>query len=153
MRRKKAVTVAAAITLLVVLVVTYIVPQPVVTQNVIVTRVVDGDTIIVEGGDSIRLLDIDTPERGEPCASNATALLKYLIDGKEVTLVSGREDRDLYGRFLRYVFLNDTMINLVMVREGFANLYIVNRDPRYYDAFIQAEQAAKKENLCVWGVN
>ncbi|HLC67787.1 MAG TPA: thermonuclease family protein [archaeon] len=149
MRRKKAVPVAAAITLLIIAL-TYIIPQPVVTEDVIVTRVVDGDTIIVEGGDSIRLLDIDTPERGEPCASNATALLKYLVDGKEVTLVSGKEDKDVYGRFLRYVFLNDTMINLVMVREGFANLYIINRDPRYYDAFIQAEQAAKKENLCVW---
>src|SRR3989338_10527149 len=94
MRRKKAVPVAAAITLLIIAL-TYIIPQPVVTENVIVTRVVDGDMIMVEGGDSIRLLDIDTPERGEPCASNATALLKYLIDGKEVTLVSGKEDKEI----------------------------------------------------------
>ena len=150
MRRKKAVPIAAAITLAVVFIVTYLVPQPVVTENVIVTRIVDGDTIIVEGGDRIRLLDIDTPEKGKPCASNATELLAYLIDGEEVTLVSGKEDKDVYGRLLRYVFLNDTLVNLVLVREGYAHLYIVNRDPRYYDAFIQAEQAAKKENLCVW---
>ena len=149
MKRSKAVTISAAIVLIIVLAMSFV-PQPVVVTHVIVTRVVDGDTIVVEGGETIRLLDIDTPEKGEPCAANATQRLKQLVDSKEVALVSGVENKDKYSRLLRYVFVNDTMINLVLVREGLANLYIFNRDPRYYDYFIQAEQAAKKENLCVW---
>ncbi len=148
--RRRPVTLAAAIVLLIAAIVSYFpAPAPLNTAAV-VTRVVDGDTIVVEGGESVRLLDIDTPEKGEPCAANATNRLKQLVDGKEVTLVSGTENRDKYDRLLRYVFLNDTLINLVMVREGWANLYIFNKDPRFYDSFLEAEQAAKAEKLCVW---
>lgn len=152
MRRRKAASISAIVVMIIVLAVNYLVPQPTIVTHAVATRIVDGDTIVVEGGERVRLLDIDTPENGEPCSANATARLKGLIDGKEVALVSGVEDKDVYGRLLRYVFLNDTLINVQMVREGWANLYIVNKDPRYYDYFIQAEQAAKKENLCVWSL-
>ena len=150
MRRKKTLSLAAAIVLIIVYAVNYLIPAPTVTTIAAVTRVIDGDTIVVEGGERVRLLDIDTPERGEECYTNATNRLKDLIDGKEVTLISGKEDKDVYDRLLRYVFLNDTFINQVMVREGFANLYIVNKDPRYYDMLREAEQAAKADGLCVW---
>jgi len=143
-------TLAAAIVLLIAAIISYLPSPAPPSTSVIVTRVVDGDTIVVEGGESVRLLDIDTPEKGEPCATNATNRLKELIDNREVILLSGTEDRDKYDRLLRYVFLNDTLINLVMVREGWANLYIFNKDPRFYDSFIEAEQLAKAENLCVW---
>ncbi len=149
MRKKTIVSVAAAVLLLLAaLVQYYIQSQP--TQTVsVVTRVIDGDTIVVEGGERVRLLDIDTPEKGEPCATNATNRLKELIDGKEIILEKRGEDRDVYDRLLRYVFLNDTLVNLVMVREGWANLYVVEKS-QYYSYFVEAEQAAKKEGLCVW---
>jgi micrococcal nuclease len=148
MRRR--LTLAAAIVILIAAIINLF-PAAAPDTTVVVTRVVDGDTIVVEGGESVRLLDIDTPEKGEPCAANATNRLKDLIDNKEVLLVSGKENRDKYDRLLRYVFLNDTLINLVMVREGWANLYIFNKDPRFYESFLEAEQLAKAENLCVWG--
>jgi micrococcal nuclease len=148
MRRR--LTLAAAIVILIAAIINLF-PAAAPDTLTVVTRVVDGDTIVVEGGESVRLLDIDTPEKGEPCAANATNRLKDLIDNKEVLLVSGKENRDKYDRLLRYVFLNDTLINLVMVREGWANLYIFNKDPRFYESFLEAEQLAKAENLCVWG--
>lgn len=120
------------------------------TESRIVTRIVDGDTIVVEGGDRVRLLDIDTPEKGQSCYTEAKDRLAELIDGKEVILEKGKEDKDVYGRLLRYIFINDTLINLQMVREGLANLYFYYKDTPYYSYFIEAEQAAKSENLCVW---
>lgn len=116
----------------------------------IVTRVVDGDTIDVEGGERVRLQDIDTPERGEECYSEATNRLKELVDGKLVVLERRGEDRDVYDRLLRYVFVDDVMVNLILVREGYANLFLIDKDSPYYQQFIEAEQAAKAEQGCVW---
>jgi micrococcal nuclease len=150
MKRRKLSLAAGIVVAIIVFSVNYLIPAPTITTIATVTRVIDGDTIVVEGGERVRLLDIDTPERGQPCSTNATKRLGELIDGKEITLISGKENRDVYDRLLRYVFLNDTFVNLVLVREGWANLYIVNKDQRYYDSLLEAEQAAKRENLCVW---
>ncbi len=119
-------------------------------EDKIVTRVVDGDTIVVEGGDRIRLLDIDTPERGEACYKEAKDRLTKMIDGKSVTLERTGENKDSYDRLLRYIFYNNTNINLLLVREGLATLYFYNKNTPYYEQLIRAEQSAKKEGLCVW---
>ncbi len=119
-------------------------------EEKIVTRVVDGDTIVVEGGNRIRLLDIDTPERGETCYKEAKNRLAELIDGKLVILEKMNEDKDQYDRLLRYVFYNGTSINVLLVREGLANTYFYNKNTPYYNQLIEAEQVAKREGLCVW---
>lgn len=70
----------------------------------VVYHVVDGDTVDVEGLGRIRIIGIDTPERGECGYQEATDLMEYLVLGKEVTLVPGaRDDRDRYNRLLRYI--------------------------------------------------
>lgn len=119
-------------------------------EEKIVTRVVDGDTIVVEGGDRIRLVNIDTPERGEPCYKEAKDRLTELIDGENVVLERAGENEDSYGRLLRYVFYNSTNINVLLVREGLANTYFYNKNTPYYEELIGAEQAAKGEGSCVW---
>lgn len=72
-----------------------------------VTEVVDGDTVdVVRDGvaETVRLLGIDTPERGDCGYAEATALMTDLVTGRDVTLVEGnRDDRDRYGRLLRYL--------------------------------------------------
>ncbi len=135
------------IVLVLLLVVAVLIQKPVVEDR-LVTRIIDGDTIVVEGGERVRLLDIDTPERGEPCYQEAKDRLEELIDGKEVTLEPHAEDRDRYGRLLRYVFLEDQLINLVLVHEGLATLYVYNKGP-YHNYFVKAEQTAK-EYGCVF---
>ncbi len=156
MKRKKQIIAAAIIVVLIVVL------RPMLIQNSstgsvtgggvdrVVTRIVDGDTIVVEGGDRVRLLDIDTPEKGQSCYTEAKNRLAELIDNKVVSLIKGKEDKDVYGRLLRYVFYNGTNINLLLVREGWANLYFYNKDTPYYNDFIEAEQLAKGEGLCVW---
>jgi len=140
--------------ILIILVIVYIAVSTInnlpVQEAKIVTRIVDGDTIVVEGGERVRLLDIDTPERGEKCYTEAKNRLAELIGGKAIILEKRGQDRDDYNRLLRYVIYNDTLINLQLVREGLANLYIYNKNTPYYNAFVEAEQAAKNEGLCVW---
>lgn len=73
---------------------------------VAVTDVIDGDTIDTTAG-RVRVIGIDTPERGECNFGPATSLLKRLIaqSGNQVVLtaVPGKDDVDRYGRLLRYI--------------------------------------------------
>src|SRR3954451_16257396 len=77
-------------------------------QKGTVTHVVDGDTVDVQLGNRIervRVIGIDTPERGECWAPQATAATRSLAQGKAVTLVGDatQDTRDRYGRLLAYV--------------------------------------------------
>lgn len=106
------------------------------TSTIRATRVVDGDTIeIFQYGkyEKIRMLGIDTPESVDPrkpvqCfAKEATARLKELIMEKDLILTPDmtNDDRDKYGRLLRYVALTDgTSVNAEMIRQGYAYAYI-----------------------------
>lgn len=106
-------------------------PVPTLEPLVVVTRVVDGDTIDTTAG-RIRLIGIDTPERGDCNATAATDALQSLINsaGNQVRLVPGaREDTDRYGRLLRYVEAPDgTDLNLQLVNSGLAVARYDSRD-------------------------
>lgn len=88
----------------------------------IVTRVIDGDTVELDNGDTVRLIGIDAPEIGQPCADMAKQLVENQALNKPVSLPGGaRDDRDRYGRALRYVdidIVNDVGMNLL--RSGMA---------------------------------
>jgi endonuclease YncB( thermonuclease family) len=89
-------------------------------QTVLVTQVVDGDTITVEGGQQVRLIGIDAPERDEDCYAEAKENLKSRILHKEVDLEKDITDKDQYGRSLRYVWLGNKLVNAEIVRAGVA---------------------------------
>ena len=110
-----------------------------------VVRVIDGDTIIVRyrgKEERVRLLCIDTPERGERGFNEATEAMRRLVEGREVVLEfekPGVEARDRYGRLLAYVFLN---VNVEMVRLGHSRFWTKYGRGRYAREF----EAAGKEN-------
>lgn len=58
------------------------------------TKIIDGDTFLIEGGYSVRILGIDADERGYPCYDAAKNGLEELILNKEVRLEKGKEDLD-----------------------------------------------------------
>ncbi|MEL7087710.1 MAG: thermonuclease family protein [Planctomycetota bacterium] len=92
-----------------------------------VTRVIDGDTFRVEyDGDltSVRLLDIDAPERGDPRAAAATEEMRRLVQGQTVRLEfgSGRK-RDGFGRLLCHVFVGDLNVGKHLLDLGLVGLY------------------------------
>lgn len=130
-----------------------------------VTKVVDGDTIVVEINgqkETVRLLGIDTPESVDPrkpveCfALNASLKMKEFVLNKEVILVDEKEsqgDRDRYGRLLRYVYLPDgqkTFVNGEMVKQGYA--FSFREYPtEMQERFNTWEKYARDYNLGLWG--
>jgi hypothetical protein len=86
-----------------------------------ITKVVDGDTVDLSTGATVRLIGIDTPEIGQCGYHEATDRLVSLVGGQTVTLEAGsRDDIDKYGRLLRYVLVNDVDSGGVLVSEGLA---------------------------------
>jgi micrococcal nuclease len=90
-----------------------------VTTSATVIRVVDGDTVELDNGQRVRLLGIDTPEKGEPMANEASDMLRQLIGPGPVKLISCQE-KDPYDRLLSVVWVNNVNVNMTLVREGMA---------------------------------
>ncbi|OFV68312.1 MAG: micrococcal nuclease [Candidatus Syntrophoarchaeum caldarius] len=119
-------------------------------STAVVTSVIDGDTVELQNGERVRLLGINTPEMGQPYYEEATNMLKKLIEGKTVMLEKDVEDKDKYGRLLRYIYIDDRFVNLELVREGYANVYIIPPNTRYSDDFEKAEEEAKNAKRGIW---
>lgn len=125
-------------------------------QSIKVTRVIDGDTIEVEGGQKIRYIGIDTPETVHPNKSlecfgiEASNKNKELVEGKEVELEKDVSETDKYGRLLRYVYIDNIFINDFLVRQGYAHASSYPPDVKYQDLFKSAEQEAKDNSRGLW---
>jgi len=112
------------------------------TRTAVVARTIDGDTIELSNGQSVRIVGIDTPERGECHFKTASRRMASLVEGKKVTLTRSDEDKDRYGRLLRYVNVGTTDAGLRLIKEGLAVARYDSRDgygfhprePRYVAA-------------------
>lgn len=119
-----------------------------------VTRIVDGDTIVVERNNEetkVRLLNIDTPEQGECLYDEATAHLTELIPpGTRVRLEYDQERQDRYGRDLAGVF-TDVFINEQMLIDGFARAITYPPNEKYRQRAEAAEAQARDTGIHVVG--
>ncbi len=118
-----------------------------------VVRVIDGDTIELDSGERVRYIGLDTPElfpRPECGAKAATDQNRSLVGGKRVDLLSGPEERDAYGRLLRYVFADGVFVNAQLVREGHARTSSFSRDERFRQLFAQLGADAEKDGRGLW---
>lgn len=120
-------------------------------SEVLATKVIDGDTIIVEGGFNVRLLGIDADEAGYPCYNEAKKRLEELILNKKIKLEKDITDIDQYKRCLRYVFLGEQDIGLELVKEGLAIARFYEPDVKYKKEIILAEKTAIENKIgCKW---
>ena len=119
-------------------------------EQALVTRVIDGDTLELANRERVRLLGMDTPERGQFLYQEAKVWLKGRIEGHQVILERNGEDRDKYGRLLRYVWFEGRLLNLELVKLGLASVYMMGPEDRYYEDFIRAETAAREAGLGIW---
>jgi len=127
-----------------------------------VTKVVDGDTLeILKYGktEKVRLIGVDTPETLDPrkpvqCfGKEASAKTKGLLTGKSVRLefdsIVGEKDK--YGRLLAYVWNENELVNLKLLKEGYANEYTYRRQKYKYQAdFKNAETLARSQSIGLW---
>ncbi len=118
--------------------------------------VIDGDTIVLDGNEIVRLIGIDTPETKDPrkpvqyYGREAYEFTKGLVEGKKVRLVYDLNEKDKYGRTLAYVYLKDgTFLNAEVVKQGygFAYRYFLFK---YFDEFKQHEREARENEIGLW---
>lgn len=88
-----------------------------------VVKVIDGDTIKLSNGTTVRLIGIDTPEKGKCGYAEAKKKLTKLVQGKKVTVPNPKsvKDKDKYGRALRYVSVGGKDVAPIMIKSGYAN--------------------------------
>lgn len=118
-----------------------------------VTKVIDGDTIIVEGGYRVRYIGIDTPEtypRLEAFGMEAWQANRQMVEGKEVRLEKDISETDKYERLLRYVYVDDTFVNAELVKLGLAEVKAYPPDTKYQDYLEQLEAEAKLAGKGIW---
>ncbi len=125
-------------------------------------RVVDGDTVWVTTAagqsEKVRVLGINTPEVSPPAecwASEATDALSQALarEGSTVELVADpmADDRDQYGRLLRYVEVDQVDVGLQLVEQGHAYLYRDADDLTRTDAYQDARTTAQDQQAGLWG--
>ena len=115
-----------------------------------VSKVIDGDTIDLKNNMRLRLIGINTPEKDMYFFEEAKAFMEIMVLGKQVKLEKDVTDKDMYGRYLRYVYLPDIFVNLEMIKSGFANAYTYPPDVKYTDKFIEAERNARLNEAGLW---
>ena len=125
------------------------------SDRVIVTRIVDGDTVEIEllSGESeiVRLIGINTPESGECFAEAASVALDTLLSNRVVTMTMDTTDRDQYGRLLRYLWLDrGVFVNGIMVRGGYAQARDFPPDSFHAALIAAAQESARAESIGIW---
>ncbi len=126
-------------------------------RSAVVDFVLDGDSLVLAGGQQVRLSGINAPEFGkhdlpdEPLAQEARAALRELVQGKTVTLVSAPEPYDRYGRLLAHVWLPQTgNVQEMLLRRGLAVMVAIPPNIERLGAHQAAEQTARAARLGMW---
>ncbi|MEK6856312.1 MAG: thermonuclease family protein [Nanoarchaeota archaeon] len=113
-------------------------------ETVTVSRVIDGDTLVLDDKRTIRLININSPEKDSPLSEQATNVLSTLTD-KTIQIESLGLEK--YGRTLARIYTPE-YINLELVQKGLASKFLVNNDE--LKAFYRAEEKAIESQLGIW---
>ncbi len=125
-------------------------PQAIKGEQRMVTRVIDGDTIVVEGDEKIRYIGMDTPEKNECYFKEATDANKKLVEGKTVTLQYDIGHLDRYGRTLAYIYVDNIFANEQLLLDGYAQVETVQPNVKYAKQFLKDQQTAREQNKGLW---
>lgn len=139
-------------------------------NDILVKRVIDGDTLQLENGQRVRLIGIDTPEIHlsdklykdiqrtkkdiltiRQLGMKAYEFTRNLVENKRVRLEFDVEKYDKYGRLLAYVYLKDgTFVNAEILRQGYATLMTVPPNVKYSEFFLRLYQEARQNQRGLW---
>jgi micrococcal nuclease len=133
------------------------------TTQATVTRVIDGDTIIVLVGDTeyrVRYLDVDAPASVsldrpvEFMGRDAADANRRLVSSAAVVLERDQSETDDHGQLLRHVWVDHdgtlALVGLEMVRAGLARTAPSAQDTKYTALFEDAQQAARSTGIGIW---
>ena len=125
-------------------------------QTEVVTRVVDGDTVVLASGKKVLYIGMDTPETVHPrkgvqfMGKEASALNRFLVEGKRVRLEFDVDPVDQYGRTLAYVYVGRTFVNAELVRLGYAQVMTVPPNVKYVEVFTAMQKEAREAKRGLW---
>lgn len=139
-------------------------------NKILVTKVVDGDTLRLENGDRVRLIGIDTPESKvnaklrrdskhtgkdyetiRAMGKKAAKFTAGLVSDKYVKLEFDVQKRDRYDRLLAYVYLPDgKMLNAEIIKAGYAQGMTVSPNVAHEDMFLELQKEARENNRGLW---
>lgn len=122
-----------------------------------VTRVVDGDTLVLDSGEKVRLIGVDTPETKHPLkpvevfGAEAYDFTRSQIEGEEVRLEYDWEKEDKYGRLLAYVYRkkDDFFLNAEIIKQGFGFAYTYSPF-KHLAEFRSHEKKAREGGVGLW---
>lgn len=131
-------------------------------NKIIVSKVIDGDTIELNTGERLRYIGIDTPEikfgkEPECFALQAKEFNKKLVEKKEIKIEKDVSEKDKFRRLLRNVFVTDEstksviFVNEYLVRHGYAIVSTYPPDVKYIENLLLAQQEARENNRGLWG--
>ncbi len=127
----------------------------------VVKEVIDGDTVVLTNGQTLRYIGIDTPEitnkvgrswQYDPkeYAVEAKELNRKLVEGKKVRLEFDVQKEDKYGRLLGYCFQDTTFVNEKLLDEGLAVIFTYPPNIKYVDEFLDAQKKARALRKGIW---
>jgi micrococcal nuclease len=122
-----------------------------------VVAVLDGDTIVISGGQKVRYAGLNTPETHHPdklpeyCGQEAFEANRRLVARQTVRLEFDAQRRDKYGRLLAYVYVNSLFVNAELIRQGYAQVSTYKENQRYHEEFERLQQHAIAARRGLWG--
>ncbi|MBP8744522.1 MAG: thermonuclease family protein [Syntrophorhabdus sp.] len=140
--------------ILLVLAIAYV--NPLFGKEYVVKKVIDGDTVQLESGETVRYIGINAPELymkeggSEFFAKEAARFNKKLVFMKKVRLEFDTEKQDSHGRMLAYVFVKNIFVNAELVKHGYAKVMIKPPNTKYKDVLLAQQQKAVEEVRGLW---
>lgn len=124
-------------------------------SSALVARIIDGDTVEIDNNKdlSVRLIAINVPDENKEINEQAIDYLTNTLLNQPVTLeYEEGYEKDVYARLNAYVFINDTNINLELVKQGLAKvvIYKKRRAWKYQDQLLEAQTQAQEQKLGLW---
>lgn len=124
-----------------------------VEENATLVRVIDGDTIVVNGEEigndvHVRLLGINAPEKSMPFSKESANFLKQFVN-KTIQLLRDKDDTDMYKRKLRYVFYGERLLDMESLGLGWSSSYYYS-GLKYEKELLAAETDARVKGVGIW---
>ena len=123
------------------------------TDKYEIARVIDGDTIVLADGESIRLIGIDAPEPLQHYGAEFKTFAEKLLTGKSVRLEYDNQKRDKYGHILAFVLIEDLFVNAELIREGCARTYTQYPfESESKELVLKLEKEAQSSKIGLWAI-
>ena len=114
-------------------------------------RIIDGDSIVIFGGEDVRVMGVSAPEVGKRYAETATIFTTRLVHGRDIYVEFNVQARDTFGPILAYVYMEDSagvwvaaddrrlrQLSHELTLAGFATAMTVPPHVEFAEAFVEA---------------